>query len=443
MNDAVKRLLLCVCLLLPLACSDSGKKPTGNGTASGAGARSKPSQASALREGSSQNPAKTSSCDARSSGSGHLSPVVSQPPARQPQTQPNPVEEGGERNHWVNCDKFEANAILKVDRVELTLDTDLPADTVVMLSAGRTYREKGNPSNYVIDYFSRKLRVDDLRAKPVIGIGSVFPLSDKDAMAQFEAKRDKLATIGLAGHIESISDYINIDIVVPVNQPNPAFGRMNASLRGRKVETGISGLRVIEWHKGFLRPLGKTPAAQPRLADPQALAVNLEYRLSKRTPLMPEFEPRDPLEAIGRMRHIPAGGQINVVSVRKKRGYTWYQVKATDGAGKGLGMGWINATALLGQDVAIIRKPEPRSARANTARTQSASGPAAEGKDKRTEQTQGETTRDKEAQSRLSLAKNYLANGLTDKGRKFLSEIIRDFPETTAAQEAKGMLEKE
>jgi len=44
------RLVFCLCLLLPLACSDSGKKSSTNAAATGTAARSKPFRASVLRE---------------------------------------------------------------------------------------------------------------------------------------------------------------------------------------------------------------------------------------------------------------------------------------------------------------------------------------------------------------------------------------------------------
>ena len=50
MKDTLTRVLLCMFLLLPMACSDSGKKPSGNATAAGTAARSKPFHAFIMRE---------------------------------------------------------------------------------------------------------------------------------------------------------------------------------------------------------------------------------------------------------------------------------------------------------------------------------------------------------------------------------------------------------
>ncbi len=314
-------------------------------------------------------------------------------------------------NDGVRCDRFEVKAIMKGESVELVLDTDLPDDAAVMLSAHRTYREKGNNPNYLIDYFSKKLRVGDLRHAFSI------PVGDKKAIARFEAKRDKFATIGMAGEIESISDYIDVHLVVPVGQPNPAFGRRNENLRGKMVKAGKSGLRVVEWEKRFLSPLARRPSMQATLADPQRLTPGASYRLSARTPLMPEFEPADAMAAIGKMKHVPGGGTIMVRSMRQ-RGHAlktpWYQVQAKDAQGRAIAEGWVNSIALIGQRVQIVRpKPVPPETPA------------------RSEQA---------AQRKLRLAQTYTSAGMKEKAKTILEEVVREYPETRAANKARELL---
>ena len=220
----------------------------------------------------------------------------------------------------------------------------------------------------------------------------------------------------MAREIESISAYIDLHLVVPVNQPNPAFGRMNKKLRGEMVKVR-AGMRFVEWKKRFLSPLGTRPSTQARLADPQRLTLGASYRLSARTPLMPEFEPADPMAAIGKMKHVPAGGTITVRSMRQ-RGHTlktpWYQVQAKDSQGRAIAEGWVNSIALIGQRVQIVRpKPVPPKTPAGS---------------------------EEAAQRKLRLAQTYTSAGMEEKAKMILEEVVREYPETRAAKKARELL---
>ena len=46
------------------------------------------------------------------------------------------------------------------------------------------------------------------------------------------------------------------------------------------------------------------------------------------------------------------------------------------------------------------------------------------------------------ARNKLGLARNYLRNRQHAKARELLSEILRDYPKTGAAKEARGLMEK-
>lgn len=74
------------------------------------------------------------------------------------------------------------------------------------------------------------------------------------------------------------------------------------------------------------------------------LQVGQEYQLSKETPLMPELEPTDPFAALQQIKYIPVGGTIKILQVATKQGSPWYYVNVA-----GIGLGWINSIALMGQ----------------------------------------------------------------------------------------------
>lgn len=86
--------------------------------------------------------------------------------------------------------------------------------------------------------------------------------------------------------------------------------------------------------------------------DPtQSLEVGDVFQLTETTPMMSEFEPKDPLEALGRSLRLPVGAYIKVFQIDHQRdgGALWYQVRAIDQNKQPLGSGWINSVALRGQ----------------------------------------------------------------------------------------------
>lgn len=89
-----------------------------------------------------------------------------------------------------------------------------------------------------------------------------------------------------------------------------------------------------------------------------SLATGDRYTVTKRTPLMPEFRPRDPLFAVSkkgleRIVWITKGESFVVMGTRMKRTIMWYQAEAFDKNGASLGKGWINSVALLGPGIDI------------------------------------------------------------------------------------------
>jgi len=86
--------------------------------------------------------------------------------------------------------------------------------------------------------------------------------------------------------------------------------------------------------------------------DPYALVIGNRYRLGKDTPLMPEYEPLEPLSAIPHIKTLSKGGVFKVIDIRKKRHTPWYYVECE---GK---KGWINCIALVGQNFELVESTD-------------------------------------------------------------------------------------
>ncbi len=88
------------------------------------------------------------------------------------------------------------------------------------------------------------------------------------------------------------------------------------------------------------------------------LVTGDKYTLHKKTPLMPEFKPCDPLFAVSdkglaRIVWLQKGDVIAIRSTRMKRTILWYEAEAHGADGRCLGKGWVNSVALLAPGIEI------------------------------------------------------------------------------------------
>ena len=157
----------------------------------------------------------------------------------------------------VFCDRFSINTILKGKELKFWLGTDLPNDTIVMISVFRRYWIKGSSGTYSGSYYGKRSYVQELR-KPVTVI-----LDDNKWKKQIEEKHELIEPIGEPFEVSKISDEVGLNLTVPINQDNPAFGPRNVNLEGSMV-TAEQGFRIIREEKIFLVPFEKALSALTR-----------------------------------------------------------------------------------------------------------------------------------------------------------------------------------
>ena len=243
------------------------------------------------------------------------------------------------------CDKFELVTKVTGSTLDLSVDTDLPDNAVVMVNVSRSYLEKGNSATYSADYFSEKSTIGKWKSEHSISIAS------EDWKTALRAKQEEMSRLGLGFDVAFISDKIRVRMVVPINQPDPKFGDRNQNLTGKAVRT--KGIRVVEDEIEIDYPLNAPPVGEspfPSL-NPLELEIGQACVVSKQTPLMPSHSPADPIAAIQQMKQIPKGGGFKVLEVYKEKNNPWYKVTAFDQSTEAIGTGWINSTALLGQQL--------------------------------------------------------------------------------------------
>lgn len=244
----------------------------------------------------------------------------------------------------VTCDVFDIQYKFADKNLYVSLKTDLPDDTVVIISISRSYWEKGNPDEYSIDYFSEETTVEEWRKEHDL------LLDNSKWKADLENKQKELASLDLGFDVDKISDSVSVSAIVPMNQSSSTFGDKNSKLTGKKVNT--SGFRIVEDEVTIQYPLEGGISKKSKFGEPLSLKPGETYSVSRITPLMPELSPSDPMTALENVKYIQEGDLIKIISVSKKDNQPWYKVEAINN-NQAIGEGWINSTALIGQQLYI------------------------------------------------------------------------------------------
>lgn len=247
------------------------------------------------------------------------------------------------------CNQFKLSTKVMGDTLDLSIDTDLPDNTVIFINVSRNYLEKGRSATYVIDCFSEESTVGKWKSKHRISIAT------EKWESAFRAKQEKLSRLGMDFEVASISDKIKVSMVVAARsfQTDPRFRKENFKLTGKAIKSTEYGDFKVNDSIEINHPLDSPlvdKSSFPSL-NPLALEVGQIYIVSKQTPLMPSHSPADPLAALQKMKQIPDGGSFKVLDAFDKKGNPWYKVSAFDQTKNQIGAGWINSSALFGQEL--------------------------------------------------------------------------------------------
>lgn len=240
-------------------------------------------------------------------------------------------------------DTFKIETEWQADTLLVSIRSDLPDNTTVMVSIDRYYWEVGSSSTYPIPYHSTRSDVGTWEDQT-----HQIEVDDQFWRDSLKAHQRQMAGVGMPFKVREIGDSIHVDFTVPAVQDDPRFGKGNSNLVGEAVDT--AGARVVNREVGLYKPIGDPPAPSPWVSRTE-LQPGQTYVLTDGAPLMPALEPEDPIAASAAARQIPPDGEITVEEVRTKDGTPWYRVEAVGASGQRLGEGWINSTALIGQDI--------------------------------------------------------------------------------------------
>jgi len=215
--------------------------------------------------------------------------------------------------------------------IETILKTDLPDNTNIIISVSRSYWEKGNESEYSLDYFTEKSTVEKWKKNQII------PVNESKWKSNLAEKQKEMAKSGLGFNVQKISDSIEISVIIPFSDKfYPKFK-----------EKGMN-----DFESKFKLPIGGKVEKKSKYENYLSLKKGETYSISKKTPLMPEFEPS--LKSIENVINLTPESQIKIYSIRKKNNTIWYKVNAKNMKSGKMNKGWINSIALIGQELRNI-----------------------------------------------------------------------------------------
>jgi hypothetical protein len=164
-------------------------------------------------------------------------------------TEQIPVVKKSTETENVVSNKFELSHNKTKLGIGLMLDTDLPKDTIISVTASRSYWEKNNETEYSRDYYEFKGKLSEFDDN------SSVDLDPSKWRNNLKSHQSKMKKAGLGFDIDNISDEVIIRAIVPINgQTNPLLGDRNSNLSGNAVLIKSYG-RLIEHEIKIAMPL--------------------------------------------------------------------------------------------------------------------------------------------------------------------------------------------
>jgi len=158
------------------------------------------------------------------------------------------------KDKQIVCDKFVIIHEFDGSTLNFSIDTDLPDYVLIMVSVDRVYvaigtesYNRGERETYSHAYFDKRSTVKDWRKNHSISIDN----RSWNSSLQEHIRDIKSKSIG--SDVVSVENEFSISFVVPVNQPDPRFGKGNKNLVGKMVEEDI--LRVVRVETEITNPI--------------------------------------------------------------------------------------------------------------------------------------------------------------------------------------------
>jgi len=179
------------------------------------------------------------------------------------------------------CDKFVVKLEVKEKYVTVSIDTDLPNDTVLDIWVLRSYYQKGSAIEYARDYLKEESTVGEWRSPRKIW------LDNEKLLSELKEFQKSMATAEVGFSVRKISDEVEARFSIPTQSER--FGERNKNLVGSSVTIKKFGgyeFRKVEEKITFHHPVYASNLKHADHRDPRNLWVGLSYKISKETPVI-------------------------------------------------------------------------------------------------------------------------------------------------------------
>jgi len=149
----------------------------------------------------------------------------------------------------IRCDKFDIVAELHTDSLNIKIMSDLPSNTIINVEVVRQFWEVGSSKNYTIPYYS------EFTALARWQKGEVIKLDDNTWVDDLNHKKESLEKMGNPIRVSEISDYVEVQVYLPLQEEN--FGFNNKYLTGKEVS--VANMNYIQKSIKVLSPLLNAP----------------------------------------------------------------------------------------------------------------------------------------------------------------------------------------
>ena len=241
-------------------------------------------------------------------------------------------------------------------KIKITINTNFPDGTNLNINIGREYNVKGETETYAGNLLDKDFSVVNGKYDTIIIINDTEWYNEHQRLAR--------ALPNDIHPVTKISDKITIDVLYTAAATQPEnvikiLGTRGEFVTGEGSEhfgTGTAGrLTLLRVTKNFNFPREGNFKKQSEYGSYQSLKKDVTYSISKETPLMPEFEPADPIAAMSNIKYLNAGSRIKILAIKSNNNFPWYEVMVMNKIGESIGKGWINSTALIGQEILVIK----------------------------------------------------------------------------------------
>jgi hypothetical protein len=146
----------------------------------------------------------------------------------------------------LRCDSFQVNARFVGDesmdsrQVQVSVNTDLPDETEVMVRIDRSWVNTVEGETYAEDYFSEKSTIGQWRNPRTVDLHYSQFVAGLDRAKQIHASIGEPISVG------SIDDAIEVSFIVPVGQSDARFAPQNRNLEGSAVKVSYGVMRNVE-----------------------------------------------------------------------------------------------------------------------------------------------------------------------------------------------------